>query len=875
MAGTVEERLGRIEDRLFALERQVRAQGAWPTPQAPRIPPRAKRELPRPTPVPQRPIAIKPVAAPPTAAETPAPSRDWERFLGIAVLGRIGVAAVLLAAAYFAKLAYVEMSDTLRVVSIYGLAAAFVGAGFLLERRVAQTYVALLWGGGTAAAYLAGVAARLRYDLVDALPALGMLLLASGLGQYLARRVRLQVLASVALAGAFAAPLLIASPVEDRTGLMIYLLALHGWSAWVERAWGWMSARFVGIAGTLLVGGLWLLQFGSVDVSTYIHIELYVLGLIAPELVRLVRGIRLSRDFQTAVAVTWALAQSWLLIETAAHAPEIARWPILVCGIFAAGLLALCVGLAPRAGMARNRHLLRSLSTVAWISLSVSAWLYVRALPGNTFLSPSWLATLLLTGIAGGALALRKRLGAGEAGALAASILSMIVIVGEGRASAAFALLPAALVGPAALLLTARRSWVRCLAAWTGFTAVLFALLQGQEWHFDWVAGSAAGCALWLGGAFTIARRRADHALARNATAAMAVATFFYVVMAIGPGRPHWTYPALFNGVSAAALVIALMAGMAATHHATQGKRGWSTLPLLLWIIVGTVLLVAGGRATRLATIGLASAPRDAWMLLYLSCAGVAFAAVGRWRLQPLVMRVGLGIVLCAGLFAFQRQVRQVASAWVVLSILAPVAATAAIALLARARDRWLAWGACGVLGALAATWGAYVFAGRFPVEHALLNLRFVTALGILAAGFGVHRSRAVDGLRRDVGRVLVLGGAAFGFVVGLLEVREAVQDLDGAWPDVLVSVYATLYAAGLLILGFFRKDTRLRYAALALFGGVVVKVGLHDLATADRPLRILVTGVLGLVLLAAAFAYARRKEDGSLHKKPLAPHPR
>jgi len=77
------------------------------------------------------------------------------------------------------------------------------------------------------------------------------------------------------------------------------------------------------------------------------------------------------------------------------------------------------------------------------------------------------------------------------------------------------------------------------------------------------------------------------------------------------------------------------------------------------------------------------------------------------------------------------------------------------------------------------------------------------------------------------------------------------------------------------LIVGFFRKDTRLRYAALGLFGCVVVKVGLHDLATADRPLRIFVTGVLGLVLLAAACAYARRTEEDAAREEALAPDPR
>ncbi|MDJ0522972.1 MAG: DUF2339 domain-containing protein [Planctomycetota bacterium] len=878
MAGTVEERLDLIEHRLFVLERHVRAlrmarepaeaprpesEGLRPLPpkRAPAKPQPAARELPH-----AKPTIPRPTTPVPTRKE-PAPPVDWERFFGMAVLGRVGVAAVLLAAAYFAKLAYVQMSDTLRVLSIYALAGLFVGVGFALRSRVAKTYVALLWGGGTAAAYLAGVAARLRYELVDALPALALLLGASALGQWLARRVRLQAFASVALAGAFAAPLLIASPTEDRTGLMIYLLALHGWSAWIQRVWGWTSARLVGVAGTLLVGGIWLVQHGGMDTSTYVHVQLYLLGLIAPEIVRVARGIRVDVDTTWLIAGGLGLAQGWMLMEAAmrvhdVRVHDVVRGPLLVCVLAAALLVALSIALARRAPLARNRHLPRALARVGWVALAIGAWLTVKTLPADLFMRREVLSVLLLGAIGVGALALRRQLGVGETGALAASILATLVAMGERVASDAFALLPAALIAPTAILLTGRRPWIRAGAAWAGLISVLYVLAEGSEWHTDWVAGAAAGGALWLSGVFAVSRKRADHALARNAVVGMGLVTLVWMGKAAWFGRPHWSYPDLLNGVTAAALLIAGAAGFAATHLRTAGKRGTTSLPTLLWIVTGLVLLMAGGRATALATQGLMNPAKDAWMLLYLASAGATCAAVGRWRGQPVVVRAGLGIVLAAGLLAFQRQLRDVTTAWFLLSLLAPTAGVAACAWLAHKTDRWVAWGATLGLGIMAAVWSAYVYLERLPVEHAVINLRFLGGVAILGAGYLVHRSRAVAGLRRDIGRVLVLAGAAFGFVVGLLEVWEAVRDLKYAWPDVLVSVYATLYAAGLLVLGFYRQDTRFRYSALVLFGGVVLKVGLHDLATADRPLRILVTGVLGLVLLAAAFAYARKKED-------------
>jgi len=59
-------------------------------------------------------------------------------------------------------------------------------------------------------------------------------------------------------------------------------------------------------------------------------------------------------------------------------------------------------------------------------------------------------------------------------------------------------------------------------------------------------------------------------------------------------------------------------------------------------------------------------------------------------------------------------------------------------------------------------------------------------------------------------------------------------------------------------VLGFLRHEARLRYPALAIFVAVAVKIAVHDLAAASLPQRILATGVLGAVLLTAAFVYSR-----------------
>src|SRR5262245_12075433 len=229
---------------------------------------------------------------------------DVERFVGVAVLGRVGIAAVLLAASWFAQLAYLELPPAGRVVSIEGLAAALMGVGFLVRRKASVRYVAILWGGATAAAYLAGVTARLRYGLVDPAGAMAMLVAACALGQALARAAKVPVLAHVALAGAFAAPLLVASPTNAPTSLLVYVLAVHAWAAWTEARFGWKGARVLALLGATTVAGAWLAQWGRFDAVTCAHVQGYLLGLSAPEWIAAPRGRWIAHSRSRLLVVT-------------------------------------------------------------------------------------------------------------------------------------------------------------------------------------------------------------------------------------------------------------------------------------------------------------------------------------------------------------------------------------------------------------------------------------------------------------------------------------------------------------------------------------------------------------------------------------------
>ena len=70
-------------------------------------------------------------------------------------------------------------------------------------------------------------------------------------------------------------------------------------------------------------------------------------------------------------------------------------------------------------------------------------------------------------------------------------------------------------------------------------------------------------------------------------------------------------------------------------------------------------------------------------------------------------------------------------------------------------------------------------------------------------------------------------------------ELLEAVEPMSGAWGDVLVSVYTTLFSAALLVIGFVRRDRRLRYRltqTIPNHGGHICRIDLSPIPVARKP---------------------------------------
>lgn len=786
---------------------------------------------------------------------TPAPRRDLERFVGVAVLGRVGIGALMLAAGYFAQWTYVRIPPEGRVGLIYSLAALLIGAGALLRRRVAPTFIGILWGGGTAVAYLAGVVARLRYDLVDPTTALAMLVGASMLGDALARKAKLEGVALVAISGAVVAPLLVGSTADHRTALLVYLLAVYAWGMFVARQRGWWLTGVAAFCGNVVVATAWLTTSGRADVSTYLHVHAYLVGWTVPFALATLRRRERTTPYVPVVGATLLVIELLLVFAAQPGPTGLARWFAPIAG---AGWAAAALVFRRFAGPEGSLHrwfarIAGGLLVLGAISAFVHGGVRVLAQRGPL---------VGLLGVAALALLGRRRLGVGDGIAFAAAlVVTTLSAVGSLSPEVSWRLLP---IVTASLVV-----WFGRSSAWrvAGFVVAAFGaggLVPALERPgFVLVSGFAAAAAVAILGfarAWTLPRRTGDRELEGAAALLLVLATGLWLVRALGS---PWgiVSPALANPgtLAAATLLLPSLALVGLARRRAPIER----VPVAMMQLVALTLVVAGvGREVHGATSALAAADvgRAIDTLAFTGIAGVLALFAGRrgaWTAS-----VGAALAWSVAAVHVLLTIRRPGGPWTaalqVLSVAAPpylfLGARRASDAAAGARAGAVAVG--GLFLALA-MWLLAWAAGRFAGSDVLVNARFTTG-ALLVAGLASAR-----GGTPTARHALAVLACVLSVVVAVPEVLEATRGIDVlATRRALVSVYVALHTSAVLGIGFRRRDRVLRWLALAGYGAVVVKVGLFDLASVETPVRVLVTGCLGAILLAAAGAYARRMRD-------------
>jgi hypothetical protein len=539
--------------------------------------------------------------------------------------------------------------------------------------------------------------------------------------------------------------------------------------------------------------------------------------------------------------------------ETLLLARDLVEWRdgVPAMGLLAGGgWLAVALATARPAALGHNRAVTRGLARIGGFLAAVGALVVWREAAPLAGLDRDALRVVTATGVAGMMLALRARLGAGDGAAALAAALACLAAAFHPRFPDAVAWALVATAGASACVSFGRSEAVRIAAVGAALVAIVRAFAQGWAEDPSWLAAGLAAGAAWLAAVPLLPSsggRRTGGGVLVGASLVLATT---WIVAAYGTDLAPVATP-LLDPTTLAAVAIAA----SALSHARRAGRT-EARAISVAIAVG-VLVLAGHREVSSAAASLASDGLRTFQALHAGLAGLLLAILGRRPGREGLRDTGLGFALFAVGMVLVDARGPRGSSWAPFEVLAASLPLFGVALaLARSEAYRLRAAAIG-MGALAWTWATYAFGGRFAVEDAALNARFAVGALVLAQMVVVFR-RARPADRGPLGTPYLGGVLATGYLLGLAEVMEVGRLLTGAWGAVLTTVYTTFFAAGVLAVGFVRADPRLRYAALAAFVAVILKVGVHDLSTAPLPLRILATGILGLVLLTAAWAYAR-----------------
>lgn len=783
------DRLERLESRVAMLETHcglaalppAAAAIELPAPDAvpaPLPPPPAATALPELPELPALPaLPDTPAAELPTALPAAAPPRrpfDLERFFGLAVMGRIGIAAVVLAAAYFAQLGWGHLTPAARVLGIYAAAGAMLGVGAWLRPRVAPKYTALLWGGGVAIAYLAGVAAKLHYDLIGGGPALLLLLASAATGQLLGRLLRLETMALVALAGAYAAPLLVGDRSVTPTGFFVYLAALHAWSAWAAAAWSWRATRRSAVVASAALSVLWLATHAwPAPTSLWLHLEGMWLALAAPELIRLARR-RAPGAGSWAVVIAGGIAVQVVLFAVSAM-----EYAARAGGLVAGGsLLALTAALLRRAPAQRQPIALLADLGAATMAIGV----LLRAdTDGQT------VAGVVAVGLT--VLATRRWTAARDVAPLLAGVFAAAWALGAAPSAAAYARAAMVLVLPIALVRAASAGAGRVAALLLGAVAVFASLRLGDSLHGPlllWAPIAWVPVAAWLGWGAVVGARHPTSANGEPSGAALGS-----VAMTLLHGsRPAlvatvlWGVTVLLGGeLPRYGLVAQGLAGSAALFG------GWlvsSRRPAGAWAAHGRDLVDLGGALLVLAG--------------YCAWPGA---------LEPNWLR--LGTVVGIGAVLLLARARLVGGEWAVS--FAAAFAIAAVARVTPSLEARLQMAMVALLPALLVWRGSAV---RGAVHG--------TVLGAVAVGLGVRLGDSLQAPRSwwlpAAGALAVAWATAAAVVRPEARVVRAVAIVRAAAPGLLVVL-------GLWLVRMFASDMAELHAA----SGAALAIGAAGLA--------------------------------------------
>ncbi len=243
-------------------------------------------------PVPAQAAAGAPQFAAVMAGAPAREERSLESRIGSQWFNRIGILAVLIAAAWFLKLAWDNHWIGPLGQVLIGLVA---GAGLIAwsERFRTRGYAAFsysLKAIGSGVLYLSLWAAFSLYHLVDSTVAFAAMIVVTAFNGFLAWRQDAELLALYAIVGGFSTPLLLSTGENHEVALFTYLLLLDAAVLALVALKPWSRLLCAAFAGTVFFFAEWSVQYYATNEFGTTAFFLAVFFLIfawAPRLVRL------------------------------------------------------------------------------------------------------------------------------------------------------------------------------------------------------------------------------------------------------------------------------------------------------------------------------------------------------------------------------------------------------------------------------------------------------------------------------------------------------------------------------------------------------------------------------------------------------------
>ena len=236
-------------------------------------------------------------------------ARLWRWFTTGNVLTRVGVVVLFFGVAfllrYFAEHFDLPLQAKLIGVAIAGFVLMALGARL---RTTRPGYGLSLEGGGAGVLYLTVFAAVRLYALLSPEVALALLVVVAAVTVWRAWRSDSQPLASLAVAGAFLAPMLVSARAQSPAPLFSYFAVVNAAILVLALGKAWRALNALGFVFTFVLGIVWGARFYTPE----------YLNVVEPFLI-------LFFVFYVAIAVLYAWRESWV-----AHAPVDA---LLVFGV--------------------------------------------------------------------------------------------------------------------------------------------------------------------------------------------------------------------------------------------------------------------------------------------------------------------------------------------------------------------------------------------------------------------------------------------------------------------------------------------------------------------------------------------------------------